>query len=201
MKKTPLAMPNIRWYGKFERIRPDLKNPQYLQTAAAGYYPPMDALRDKAGRLKFTLLESLKSGVKDRRSTPDMRLQGRNSLNLTGLKRFFIDGKLSGVAYGYPPFTADYGGGKPNPFYEYSADGFLFIVHQNPNALTAEGRLTPLCIELIVLEGAKSLAAGYCDMLADGGFDEVVEQLRKQSERGVVPYRETSNKQGDVRQS
>ncbi len=192
--KAPLTIPSVRWYGKFERIRYDLKNPQYLLTAVAGYYPPMDALRDKAGRLKFTLLESLKSGVKDGHSTPDMRLQGRNSFNLTGLKHFFIDGELSGVAYGYPPFTLEYGGGKPNPFYEYSKDCFLFVVHQNPNALTAEGRLTPLCIELIVLEGAKSLASSYCDMLADGGFDEVVEQLRKQTESGFVPYRETSNK-------
>lgn len=34
-----------------------------------------------------------------------MRLQAKNSLNFTGLKDYFVDGKLSGFAYGYPWLT------------------------------------------------------------------------------------------------
>ena len=68
---------------------------------------------------------------------------------------------------------------KPNPFYEYKEDGFLFIIHpddKDPN------NLIPVSIELIVLEGAKVLISAYCKQLEMGGFDEALEQLRKQAQ-------------------
>jgi hypothetical protein len=39
----------------------------------------------------------------------------------------------------------------------------------------------PTSIELIVLESAKVLISAYCKQLTMGGFDEVLEQLRKQA--------------------
>ena len=47
---------------------------------------------------KQILMEKLKDGA----NVPAMRLQAKDSLNFTGLKDYFIDGKLSGFAYGYP---------------------------------------------------------------------------------------------------
>lgn len=111
-----------------------------------------------------------------------MRLQAKNSLNFTGLKDLWIEGKLSGFAYGYPmnkPTCSK--DEKPNPFYEYKGDGYLFRVYQDEKEPT---NLTPTCIELVVLEGAKVLISAYCKQLKMGGFDEALEALRQQAQKG-----------------
>ena len=120
-------------------------------------------------------MEKLKEGDK----APAMRLQAKGSINFTGLKDYFIDGKLSGFAYGYPYgeklFSKD---NKPNPFYNYKEDGYLFIAS---NVLQEQG--IPTSIELIVLEGAKILASTYCKQLLMGGFDEELSTLREQANK------------------
>lgn len=68
-----------------------------------------------------------------------------------------------------------------NPFYEYRNDGFLFIIHQDKKAVTAEKQIRPTFIELIVLDGAKVLIPSYCKQLIMGGFDDAINQLRKQA--------------------
>ena len=59
----------------------------------------MEALIGIDGKISFQLLERLKGNDE----APAMRLQGKSSLNFTGLK---------------------------NPFFEYREDAFLFIIHQ-----------------------------------------------------------------------
>lgn len=68
---------------------------------------------------------------------------------------------------------------KPNPFYDYKDDGYLFIIHQDKNANTVR----PTVIELIVLDGAKVLISSYCKQLMMGGFDEAIKFLREQAEQ------------------
>ena len=120
-------------------------------------------------------MEKLKEGE----NVPSMRLQAKGSLNFTGLKEWFENGKLSGFAYGYPSNKPTYSkDNKPNPFYDYRNDGYLFVVHQdqsNPE------NIIPTEIELIVLEGAKVLISSYCKLLVIGGFNEALENLRKQA--------------------
>ena len=101
-----------------------------------------------------------------------------------GLKEYFINGKLSGYAYGYPLADKNYSKDKKsNPFFEYRDDGFLFIIHQDKTATTTKDQIKPDIIELIVLEGAKVLIASYCKQLMIGGFDEAIKALREQAKR------------------
>lgn len=170
--------PNVRYYAKMvNTTQKGKKTPKYTIIAQAGYYPPMEQLKSRDGLISMNLMEKLKEGD----SVPSMRLQAKNSLNFTGLKDFFEDGKLSGLAYGYPLDKPTYSkDDKQNPFYEYRGDGYLFRVYQDKKAPT---NLIPTCIELMVLEGAKVLISAYCKQLKMGGFDEVLTALRQQAQK------------------
>ena len=178
-----MTTPNIRYYARLEDYTGNGKTPKYVITAQAGYYPPMDELVGKDGKICMYLQVSKDSGSK-KDNAPAMRLQAKNSLNFTGLKDLFVNGRPSGFAYGYPSAEKTYSKKeKPNPFFDYKEDGFLFIVHQDQTAATEPKKIKPSCIELIVLEGAKVLIASYCKMLQMGGFDEALAALRKQAKR------------------
>lgn len=162
--------PKIIYYAKMVNTTPKgAKTLKYTITAQAGYYPPMEHLRGKDGYISFYLMEKLKEGS----HVPSMRLQGKNGLNFTGLKDWFIDGKLSGFAYGNPLDKPTYGAkNRPNPFYEYREDGYLFVVQAN---------LVPVEIELLVLEQTGQMTPRYCKQLQMGGFDEELAILRQQA--------------------
>ncbi len=173
--------PNILYYSRLEYDPTSKKTPKYVETARLGYYPPMDELRGIDGKVSMYLMEKLKEGA----NVPSMRLQAKNSLNFTGLKDYFVDGKLSGFAYGYPLADKTYSArGKRNPFYEHREDGFLFLVHHNGAASTEVEKIRPSYFELIVLDGAKPLVASFCKQLLMGGFDEALAVLRKQAKQG-----------------
>ena len=177
------TMPNIRYYAKVEYSRKSGKTPKYVITAQAGYYPPMDEIVGRDGKISMYLQVSKDSGCK-KDNAPTMKLQAKNSLNFTGLKEYFVNGRLSGFAYGFPLAVKTYSSKhKPNPFFAYKDDGFLFIVHQDQTAATEPEKIKPSCIELIVLEGAKVLISSYCKMLQMGGFDDALAALRKQAKR------------------
>lgn len=169
--------PNIRYYAVMENTTQLGKlTPKYTILEQAGYYPPMEQLKGKDGLVSMNLVPQSRE---DKSSTPPMRLQAKNSLNFTGLKDYWVDGKMSGFSFGYPMDKPTYSNkNKPNPFFDYKDDGFLFIFHydeQNPN------NIIPTSIELVVLEGAKVLISAYCKMLAMGGFDDALAALRKQA--------------------
>ena len=170
--------PYVRYYAKMvNTTQKGKKTPKYTITAQAGYYPPMEQLRGRDGQISMNLTEKLKEGD----NVPSMRLQAKNSLNFTGLKDYFQDGKLSGFAYGYPLNKQTYSKDeKPNPFFEYKQDGFLFLLEQDEKDPT---NLTPTSIELVVLEGAKVLISAYCKQLVMGGFDEALQALREQAQK------------------
>ncbi len=170
--------PNIRYYAKMVYTsQKGKKTPKYTIVFQAGYYPPMESLRGKDGNISLYLMEKLKEGD----NIPSMRLQAKNSLNFTGLKEYFQDGKLSGFAYGYPLDKPTFSKkDKPNPFYEYRQDGFLFRIVQDESDPI---NLIPTCIELIVLENAKVLISAYCKQMIMGGFDEALQALRVQSQK------------------
>lgn len=170
--------PNILYYAKFDNTTPEgKKTPKYTMTAQAGYYPPMDALRGKDGAISMNLMEKLKEGS----NVPSMRLQAKNSLNFTGLKEYFQNGKLSGYAYGYPMDKPTYSqNAKPNPFYTQRTDGYLFIIEQDKNT---PNNLTPSSFELIIIEGGRVLISAYCKQLMMGGFNDVLSELRAQAQK------------------
>ena len=165
---------NIRFYARMLNTT-QKATPKFTIVGAVGYYPPMELLRGRDTKVSMNLMEKLKEGE----NVPSMRLQAKGSLNFTGLKEWFVNGRLSGFAYGYPSNKPTYSkDNKPNPFYDYRNDGYLFVVHQdqsNPK------NLIPTEIELIVLEDARVLISSYCKLLVIGGFNEALENLRKQA--------------------
>lgn len=166
--------PKIIYYAKLVNSTESGKKTQkYTIIGEAGYYPPMEQLRGRDNKISMNLMEKLKDDI----NVPSMRLQAKNSLNFTGLKNYFIDGELSGVAYGYPDDKPTYSGkNKPNPFYDYREDGYLFLIHQDDNNPQS---LIPVSIELLVLEGAKAIVPIYCKKLFEGGFnDELINQRK-----------------------
>ena len=175
-----MVEPKIRYYARLEDCT-EKKTPKYVIKTQAGEYPPMEKIKDRNGDVSMYLLASRDSGSK-KDNAPAMKLQAARSLNFTGLKDYFVDGKLSGYAYGYPLEAETYSKDKkPNPFFEYKDDGYIFIIHQNDEASTEAEKLKPSCIELIVLEGAKVLIPAYCKQLMMGGFDEALRALREQA--------------------
>ncbi|MDD3040203.1 hypothetical protein [Bacteroides sp.] len=176
-----MITPNIRYYARMEDCTGNGKTPKYVITAQASYFPPMENIVGRDGKVSMYLQVSKDSGSK-KDNAPAMKLQAKDSLNFTGLKDYFVDGKLSGFAYGYPLAAKAYSSKqKSNPFYEYKDDGYLFIIHQDKNANTAPEQIRPTIIELIVLEGAKVLISSYCKQLMMGGFDEAIKSLRDQA--------------------
>ena len=95
-----MVQPEIVYYARLTYDKGSKKTPKYVITAEAGYYPPMDELRGRDGRVSVYLMAKRENQTKS--SVPAMSLQAKNSLNLTGLKDYFVNGALSGFAYGYP---------------------------------------------------------------------------------------------------
>lgn len=175
-----MSIPYICYYAKMVYDTNSKKTPKYVIIAQAGYYPPMKHIKGRNGLISMYLMEKLKEGL----NVPSMRLQAKDSLNFTGLKEYFVDGRLSGFAYGYPLSDKTYSSKKKeNPFYEYKDDGYLFIVHQDKNTTTALEQIRPTVIELIVLDGAKVLISSYCKQLMMGFFDEDIESLREKAKQ------------------
>ena len=167
-----MTTPNTRYYARLELCKEGIKPPKYRIVAEAGYYAPMESLKGKDGYISMYL----QNQRKERDDIPAVWLQAKKSLNFTGLKLYFIDGKISGFAYGYPSDEETYSKKAiPNPFYEYREDGFLFLIKDDKTGIV------PASMELIVLEGAKSMIALHCKQLVMGGFDDALSFLREQA--------------------
>ena len=170
-----MVQPEIVYYARLTYDKGSKKTPKYVITAEAGYYPPMDELRGRDGRVSVYLMAKRENQTKS--SVPAMSLQAKNSLNLTGLKDYFVNGALSGFPLDKPVYSSKE---RPNPFFECREDGFLFVVHQNEEASTPEAKQLPTELEMIVLQGGKCLISAYCKALMNGGFDSRLKELRKQ---------------------
>lgn len=166
---------SIRYYAQLANTtKKGNKTPKFTVISQVGYYPPMEQLAAKNGQITMYLTEKLNEG----HNVPAVRLQAKNSLNLTGLKDYFINGELSGYAYGYPFDKPTYSkDNKPNPFIDFKNDGFLFKIHQDE---TDKENPIPTKIEMLVIARGKAVIASYCKMLVEGGFDDVLNELRQQ---------------------
>lgn len=171
-----MIQPTIVFYGRLDFNPKSGKSPKYVLTSMWGDYAPIDKLKGRDNMVSMYLLPKRETQSSD---CPQMHLQAKASLNLTGLKDYFIDGKLSGYAFGFPPNTPTYSAkAKPNPFYPNKDDGFLFLVHQDKEAPTPAEQQRPDYIEMLVLQGAKILIGSYCKQLVAGGFDDILKVLR-----------------------
>lgn len=176
----------IKYYARLTDTTGYNATLKYSIDAETGEYEPMKQLVGRDGYVSFNLIGRYKDGESS--ATPCMRFQGKNSINVTGLYDYFIDGKLSGIAFGSPYDRQTYSKEhKPNPFYRYRMDGFLFIFHFSDEALrmnprTAEpNEIRPDYIEMLVLDGAVKFIAPLSQQLQKGGFDVELEDLRKRA--------------------
>lgn len=170
-----MIIPNVKYYAQLtESTAAGRKTPRYTITKESGYFPQLEALKGKDGKISFYLMEG-KRGSEGKDSTPPMQLQGKNSYRLTGLKDYYTEqGGLSGFCYGNPNGQTTYGkDNKINPLYECRHDCFLFVVHHDGKDTTPKG------FEMLVLDKQKNLSASYCKALAVGQFNDLLEQLRQ----------------------
>lgn len=177
----------IQCYAKLERINNLTgKTPRYDCTAFAGNYYPFEKLKNNKGELFFYLMERIRSN----RKAPEVSLQGRDSINLTGLFHYWENGLISGFCHGYPSNKEMLARVKPfkNPFYQSNSnDGFLFVIHQATNTTP------PTSIEILVLSDARESIDLYRDHLKRGGFNDILEKYRERATSTNVYYNNVSS--------
>lgn len=174
-----MIQPTVSYYARLDYDQKSGRTPKYVVTRVWGSYEPMEALKGRKGLVSMYLMPKREGQPSN---CPPMKLQAKNSLNLTGLKDYFVDGKLSGYAFGYPMSEPTYSKKNlSNPFYQNREDGFLFLIHQNKEAPTPAEQIKPDYIEFLVLAGAKVLISSYAKQLVLGGFDDVLSVLRRDS--------------------
>lgn len=174
-----MEIEKVVFYGRLEYTT-GTATPKYVLTKQFGDYPPIDALIGRDAKVSFFLQESNKNRKED---APVMYLQGKGSLNISGLKSYFIDGgKVARACYGTPPKGDTYGGKKkkPNPFAENTTDGFIFLLGDVVEVANDEGKQVaiPKYIEWLVIPNANRLVGTYVSGFAKGGYVELIEQLR-----------------------
>lgn len=175
-----MNMPTIRARIGFERVVYKGQRPKYRISKYAGSSEYLGILksylRGRDGNLNF-YLRAINEPKPDE---PEIKLEVvRNSMNFTGIYQYFTEGKPSGYGCGCP-FPKEEYDGKPNPFYQYRTDGFLFRFDADMNDPT---NLWPTSFELIVLTGAdvNQLKTLYLSAFRIGGFAEALDELPLQS--------------------
>lgn len=168
--------PDVRVWAKFV-LDVHTKTPKYVLSEIAGNYAPFEALKGRDGRVSFYLIGGDVYNT-EKSSRPELHLQGKSSINVSGLKFQTEDDVPTRFAYGNPPEEKTYSKkDKPNPFYPYKDDGFLFMFS---NAIRI-GEPMPDSFELIVIAKAKYLVMQHCRTLHDGGYDEMLKSLHDQA--------------------
>lgn len=163
------------------------KTPRFDCTEKAGNYEPLESLKNKAGILFCYLSET--RGIIDSptKRRADRFLHTSASLNITSL--FLFPQPVAGlgfVGFGNPLKEPTYGKGKKkkqNPFYNYSKDGFLFVVSPDWQQ-----------IEMLVLRNCLYTIEGNAKLLADGFYNGDLQAFRVAAQPFYL-YKTESNQQ------
>lgn len=174
-----MLIDKVAYYAKLEYTT-GTATPKYVISKQFGDYQPIDQLIGRDGKVSVFLTEKTNP---DNADAPTMRLQGKASLNISGLKNYFVEGgKVAKASYGTPPKGDTYGGKKPkpNPFANNGTDGFIFLLGDVVETTDAEGKqiAIPKYIEWLIIPNANRLVGTYVGGFAKGGYVELLEQLR-----------------------
>jgi hypothetical protein len=157
--------------------------PRYVVTAQAGNFKPLKAIKNAKNEMVMYYQRNDKCNPN---STAETRLQCKGSVNFSSI--YLLDLKIGEtlIGHGEPPEGKTLKPLKkkkkdgsttlverPNPFYESRIDGYLFLI--TPDYKT---------IEILVVPNGRLLIRGYAAKLADGQFNEALEQIRK----SAFPY-------------
>jgi hypothetical protein len=155
------------------------KTPRYEVTALAGYFRPLEAIKDPKGEI---VMYYQRNDQCNKNSKAETRLQCKGSINFSSIYLLGTDFDGCLIGYGEPskekfltPLKKKSKEGRieierPNPFYENKEDGYLFIVG-------AGG--VPETIEILVVPNGRYLIQGIAMQLADGQFDDALKQVRE----------------------
>lgn len=143
-----------------------------------GYWEALVKLRNYKGLLFMYLIPTEKNEYrKQDGTTPEYYLQctpaKSKAINFSGIRFLYTDGKETAFASGEPSDRAKLKGGIDNPMYNQRNDGFLFLFSQDMERL-----------EILIIDGARNLIDAYRKQLSCGGFDEVLNDMR----RNATPF-------------
>lgn len=149
------------------------KQPRYDLTLMAGYWPCLDKLKNYKGRIFFNLIPTEQNQYrKQEGSVPEYYLQirpvGSKTINFSGVRFQYQDGKKLMFASGEPSMEKNLKGGVVNPMYENRNDGFLFLFSDDMQQ-----------VEIIIVENGRTLIDAYRKQLSLGGLDRHLDELRK----------------------
>jgi len=141
------------------------KTPRYVVTAQAGYFKPLEAIKNAKNEIVMYYQRNDKCNPNSKSET---RLQCKDSINFSSV--YFDNLKIGEmlIGYGEPPQTKELKGDKQNTFYDNRADGYLFIIA--PDLKT---------IEILIVPNGRQLIRGYAQKLSDGQLNEALNELRK----------------------
>ena len=174
------------YYLKMERrqtVKKDgteSKTPRFVGTASAGYFKPIEAIKNTRNEVVMYWMDNEKCNPNSRSET---RLQCKNSINFSSIycQNLMIEKLI--IAYGEPPVTPTMKNGngkpKPNPFYSNRMDGYIFLIYPDRNT-----------IEILIISDERALIRGYAQMMADGLLNKELEQMRAAARGMCVQQRE-----------
>ncbi len=151
------------------KIKLGAKVPRFDLTRLAGYYKPLESLKNKKGQIILYLNET--RGIID---SPDQRradrfLMGKDSLNFSSV--YLLDCSTNGggfVGYGNPNRAKTYSKDKkPNPFLEVKNDGFLFLIAPDWRS-----------VEVLIIPDGYNTILGNAKAMADGVYNEALATMR-----------------------
>lgn len=148
------------------------KVPRYDVTATAGYYRPLEAVKNGKGMVIMYLNET--RGIID---SPDQRRadrflmakQAKDSVNVSSVFLLEVptaEGKPI-VGYGNPNGNPKLKSGNHNPFAGCKNDGFLFLISPDWRQ-----------VEMLVVPDGLNTILGNAKALADGVYNEALQTMR-----------------------
>lgn len=149
------------------------KWPRFDLVSMCGYWEALERLKNHKGQIFLVKVQSEKNEHrKQGGTTPEYYLQctpaKSKSINFSGIRFLYTDGKGTVFASGEPSDQPKLKGGVNNPMYDQRYDGFLFLFSQDMGKL-----------EILIIEGGRDVIDAYRKQLSLGGFDEVLNVMRK----------------------
>lgn len=158
---------------KYKGVIGPRKQPRYDLTLHLGFWGSLDKIKTAKGEVYLTLIPTDKNEYrKQEGTTPEYYLQCRppksKSVNFSGIRFEYRENGKPIYGSGEPSDQAKLKGGVVNPLYGNRDDGFLFIFSDNMEQL-----------EIIVINGGRTLIDAYRKQLSLGGFDTRLQEFRK----------------------
>lgn len=149
------------FFSKFN-ICGNTATPKYVLSQWLGKYPPLRYLVGKDGKISFYL----QTPISESSGAPQYRLQGKSSINITGL---WPCG--NNVYFGQPPRGQRYSAKqKVNPFAGHEMDGFLFIFAPDMTSF-----------EMLVFSGQRLNIGQIAQDVANGCYQREIKELEQRA--------------------